>query len=97
MLFFDGEFTMTRPRGKGLVRTVDLIVDAGDGKGRYWVNAGLLCWDNGLDIPAMARKLKADGETYRLVGGRCFVLVSEQRAERYRRLAGRILEGKRLV
>lgn len=72
-----------------------MILDAGDGRGSYWVNAGLMCWDTGLDIPAMARKLEADGETIRLVGGKCFVLMPEVRAEKYRRLAAGIFEGVR--
>ena len=76
-------------------RISDLIFDAGDGKGNYWVNAGLIARNLGLTIPETAAKLEADGEVFRLDGDKCFVLMSEVRAERYRRDAERMIEVQR--
>lgn len=74
-------------------KTSELIVSAGDGRGNYWVNAGLMAWELNLEVPAVVRKLVADGETIRVTAdGRFFVLMSEVRAEHYRRLA--ILRGR---
>lgn len=78
-------------------RTADLIVDAGDGSGGYWVHIALLYWGTDLaeqfDREGMVARARREGEKVRVVGGQCHVYMSEQRAEDYRRNAARTLEG----
>ncbi len=87
---------MTKRNGQKIPKVSELVIDAADGAGSYWVNIGLVSWDEGLDIESTWRKLLAEKRTVKLTyGGKRFVLLSEVEAEKYRRLAAGILEGKR--
>jgi hypothetical protein len=81
--------------------SAELIVEAGDGRGGYWVHIALLYWGTAhaerSDRQGMVAQARREGERVRVAGGTCYVYMTEQRAEDYRRLAARILEGRRDV